>query len=265
LVAEVRESQGPNAISREDAMRRIVISANVAGRDLGSIVAQLQSELPAAVPMANGYFISYEGQFQSQQQAARLIGLLALLTLGVVFLILYSHFRSGMIVAQILLNVPLAFVGALVLTYFTVGTVSIATLVGLITLAGIATRNTIMMVSHYLHLMAHEGETFGESMIVRGSLERLVPVTMTALTAGLALIPLALAAHEPGKEILYPVAIVILGGLISSTLLDMAVTPAVFLKFGRKAAAKSLHRSRHDPLTAEADFPSNPSINPSIP
>ncbi len=259
LIAEVRESQGPNAISREDAMRRIVISANVAERDLGSIVAQLQTNLPRAVPMASGYFVAYEGQFQSQQQATRLIGILAVLTLGVIFLLLYAHFHSGMIVWQILLNVPLAFVGALALTYFTVGTVSVATLVGLITLAGIATRNTIMMISHYLHLMEHEGESFGERMIIRGSLERLVPVTMTALTAGLALIPLVLSAQEPGKEILYPVAVVILGGLISSTLLDMAVTPAVFLKFGRKAAEKSLARSRHDPLDVPAT-PSQPAV-----
>jgi Cu/Ag efflux pump CusA len=166
------------------------------------------------------------------------------LTLGVIFLLLYAHFHSGMIVAQILLNVPLAFVGAIALTWLTVGT---------ITLAGIATRNTIMMISHYLHLMEHEGEVFGAKMVLRGSLERLVPVTMTALTAGLALIPLVLAAHEPGKEILYPVAIVILGGLISSTLLDMAVTPAVFLKFGRKAAERSLARSRTDPLAEDTN------------
>jgi Cu/Ag efflux pump CusA len=262
MIADVRESQGPNAISREDAMRRIVISANVAERDLGSIVAQLQSQLPAAVPMPSGYFLAYEGQFQSQQQASRLIGILSVLTLGVIFLLLYAHFHSAMIVWQVLLNIPLAFVGALALTYFTVGTISIATLVGLITLAGIATRNTIMMISHYLHLMEYEGEGFTREMIVRGSLERLVPVTMTALTAGLALIPLVLAAHEPGKEILYPVAIVILGGLISSTLLDMAVTPAVFLKFGRNAAQKSLARSRQDPLDVATVQSQSAVINP---
>ena len=155
-----------------------------------------------------------------------------------------------MIVAQILLNIPLAFMGGLVLTYLLVGKVSIATLVGLITLAGIASRNTIMMISHYIHLMEHEGEKFDEKMIVRGSLERLVPVTMTAAVAGLALIPLVLSAGEPGKEILYPVAVVILGGLFSSTLLDMAVTPAVFFKFGRKAAEEYVAREGGDPLDA---------------
>lgn len=260
-IADVLESQGPNAISREDAMRRIVISANTAERDLGSIVAQLQRELPQKVPMASGYFISYEGQFQSQEQATRLIGILAGLTLVVIFLILYAHFHSATLVAQVLLNVPLAFVGAIALTYWLVGTVSVATLVGLITLAGIATRNTIMMISHYLHLMEHEGEVFGEKMVVRGSLERLVPVTMTALTAGLALIPLVLAAQAPGKEILYPVAVVILGGLVSSTLLDMAVTPAIFLRFGRKAAERALARARQDPLDATPVLSVQP-VNP---
>lgn len=262
MIADVLESQGPNAISREDAMRRIVISANTAERDLGSIVAQLQRELPEKVPMERGYFVSYEGQFQSQQQAARLIGILAGLTLVVIFLLLYAHFHSAAIVLQVLLNVPLAFVGALALTYVLVGTISVATLVGLITLAGIATRNTIMMISHYLHLMEHEGETFSAKMIVRGSLERLVPVTMTALTAGLALVPLVLSAHEPGKEILYPVAVVILGGLVSSTLLDMAVTPAVFFRFGGKAAGRALARARQDPLNAPSPPIAHPATEP---
>ena len=221
-------------------------------------MAQLQTELPAAVPLTGGYFLTYEGQFQSQQEATRLIGLLALVTLVVIFLLLHASFHSAMIAGQILLNVPLAFVGALALTAATVGTLSVATLVGLITLAGIATRNTIMMISHYLHLMEHEGEVFGPKMVIRGSLERLVPVTMTALTAGLALVPLALAAQEPGKEILYPVAIVILGGLLSSTLLDLAVTPAVFLLFGRRAAERYLARARQDPLDAPAPLPTPP-------
>jgi CzcA family heavy metal efflux pump len=261
MIAEVLESQGPNAISREDAMRRIVISANTAERDLGSIVAQIQRELPEKVAMGSGYFVSYEGQFQSQEQASRLIAILSGLTLVVVFLLLYAHFHSAIIVAQVLINGPLAFVGALVLTYFLIGTVTVATLVGMITLAGIATRNTIMMISHYLHLMEAEGETFSQQMIIRGSLERLVPVTMTALTAGLALIPLVLSAHEPGKEILYPVAVVILGGLVSSTLLDMAVTPAVFFKFGRRAAERALESARRDPL---GEAPASALVQPAL-
>lgn len=250
LLGEVRESKGPNIINRENVQRRIVVSANVSGRDLGSVVAEIQRKLNENVHLPTGFFISYEGQFQSQQEATRIIGVLAIATLAAMFLILYSHFRSWMMVSQILLNIPLAFIGGLTLTYFMVGKVSIATLVGLITLAGIASRNTIMMISHYIHLMEHEGEKFNEHMIVRGSLERLVPVTMTAAVAGLALIPLVLAAGEPGKEILYPVAVVILGGLVSSTLLDMAVTPAVFYKFGRKAAEKYIKREQTDPLDA---------------
>ncbi len=250
LLADVRDSKGPNIINRENVQRRIVVSANVSGRDLGSVVAEIQRKMKENVHLPSGFFISYEGQFQSQQEATRLIGLLSIATLAAMFLVLYSHFRSTMIVAQILLNIPLAFIGGLVATYFVVGTVSVATLVGLICLAGIASRNTIMMISHYLHLMQHEGEQFTEHMIVRGSLERLVPVTMTALTAGLALIPLALAAGQPGKEILYPVAVVILGGLTSATLLDMTVTPAVFFKFGRKAAEKYIAREQADPLDA---------------
>ncbi len=250
LLAEVLESKGPNIINRENVQRRIVVSANVSGRALGDVVTEIQRKINDQVHLPTGFFISYEGQFQSQQEATRLIGILSIATLATMFLVLFSHFRSTMIVAQILLNIPLAFIGGLVLTYFMVGTVSIATLVGLITLAGIASRNTIMMISHYIHLMEFEGEKFDEKMIIRGSLERLVPVTMTAAVAGLALIPLVLAAGQPGKEILFPVAVVILGGLISSTLLDMAVTPAVFFKFGRKAAEKYIKREQTDPLDA---------------
>ena len=247
LIADVLEAKGPNIINRENVRRRIVVSANVSGRDLGSTVSDMQTAV-ASVDLPQGYSVSFQGQFQSQQEATRLIALLSSFTLATMFLLLYTHFRSAMIVGQILLNIPLAFIGGLALTYLMVGTVSVATLVGLITLAGIASRNTIMMISHYLHLMEHEGERFDREMIVRGSLERLVPVTMTALVAGLALIPLVLSAGEAGKEILYPVAVVILGGLLSSTLLDMAITPAVFLRFGRKAAEHYLTRESGDPL-----------------
>ena len=257
LLADVQDSKGPNIINRENVQRRIVVQANVSGRALGAVVGEIQEKLAANVHLPRGFFISFEGQFQSQQEASRLIGILSLATLLTMYLILYAHFRSAMIVAQVLLNIPLAFIGGLALTWLLIGQVSIATLVGLITLAGIAVRNTIMMIAHYIHLMEFEGEKFDKPMIVRGSLERLVPVTMTALTTGLALVPLILAAGQPGKEILYPVAVVIIGGLISSTILDMAVTPAVFYKFGRKAAEKYVARETIDPLDEVAAAPAH--------
>jgi Cu/Ag efflux pump CusA len=162
------------------------------------------------------------------------------LVVVVMALLLSGYFRSVSLAAQVLLNIPLALMGGLALTRVLVDNVSIATLVGMIAVAGVAARNSIMLLSHYLHLMRHEGEGFTRAMITRGTLERIVPVLMTALSAGIALVPLLFAAHEPGKEILHPVAVVMVGGLISSTLLDLAVTPAVFWLFGRRAAERSL-------------------------
>ena len=245
-IATIEESRGPNVIQHENVQRRIVVSANVSGRDLGRVVEDIQKRVGAQVTLPTGYFVTYGGQFESQQSATRLIGLLSLFSLAAMFLVLFAHFRSVPIVLQILLNIPLALIGSVVAIFLTGGTFSVASLVGFITLTGIASRNTIMMVSHYLHLMKDEGEKFDMHMVVRGSLERLVPVLMTALTAGLALIPLVLAKGEPGKEILYPVATVILGGLISSTLLDTIVTPAVFYRFGRKSAEKYLAGASED-------------------
>ena len=239
-IAAIEESRGPNVIQHENVQRRIVVSANVSGRDLGRVVEEIQKKVGAQVTLPTGYFITYGGQFESQESATRLIGILSLFSLAAMFLVLFAHFRSVPIVLQILLNIPLALVGSVVAIFLTGGTFSVASLVGFITLTGIACRNTIMMISHYLHLMKEEGESFDMHMVVRGSLERLVPVLMTALTAGLALIPLVLSKGEPGKEILYPVATVILGGLISSTLLDTIVTPAVFFRFGRRSAEKYL-------------------------
>ena len=246
-LATVEDSRGPNVIQHENVQRRIVISANVSGRDLGRVVEEIQEKVAAQVKLPTGYFLTYGGQFESQQSATRLIGILSLFSLAAMFLVLYAHFRSVPIVLQILLNIPLALVGSVVAIFLTGGTFSVASLVGFITLTGIASRNTIMMVSHYLHLMKEEGERFDMNMVVRGSLERLVPVLMTALTAGLALIPLVLSKGDPGKEILYPVATVILGGLISSTLLDMIVTPAVFYRFGRRSAEKYLSEGSSKP------------------
>jgi CzcA family heavy metal efflux pump len=234
-IADIEYTKSVNSVYHENTQRRIVISCNVQGRDLGSTVKEIQSKIKANVPLPQGYFIKYGGQFESQQEASKLIGILSIFAFLGIFLVLYSHFKSSRIVIQIMLNIPLALIGSVIAVTITGGTFSIATLVGFITLTGIASRNGIMMISHYIHLIEHEGETFGKKMIIKGSLERLVPVLMTALVAALALIPLTLDSQASGKEILYPVATVILGGLISSTLLDMIVTPVVFYVFGEKA------------------------------
>jgi HME family heavy-metal exporter len=234
-IADIEYTSTINTIWHENTQRRIVISCNVQGRDLGSTVKEIQDKTKAEVPLPEGYFLEYGGQFESQQEASKLILILSIFSVAGIFLVLYSHFKSSRIVLQIMLNVPLALIGSVIAVMLTGGVFSVATMVGFITLTGIASRNGIMMISHYIHLIEHEGETFGKHMIIRGSLERLVPVLMTALTAALALIPLTLDSQASGKEILYPVATVILGGLISSTLLDMIVTPVVFYTFGEKA------------------------------
>ncbi|MDG0817671.1 efflux RND transporter permease subunit [Bdellovibrio svalbardensis] len=239
-VADVYESQGPNQINRENAQRRIVVSANSSGRDLNSLVNEIQKKIGAKVQLPEGYFLQYGGQFESQRSASKLILLLGLLSLIGIFVVLYAHFKSSFIAVQIMLNIPMALIGSLIAIYISDRTFSIATMVAFITLCGIASRNGIMMISHYLHLMKYEGEQFTKEMVIRGSLERLVPVLMTALTAVLGLLPLILAKGDPGKEILHPIAVVIVGGLLSSTLLDMFVTPTVFYHFGRKSAEKNL-------------------------
>ena len=247
-LAEVVEDRGPNQIVHDDTARRIVVSANVQGRDLGSTVEDVRRAVDA-LQRPTGTYVVYEGQFESQQSATRLIGILSIFSLLGMILVLFTHFKSMRLVWQVLLNIPLAMIGSVTALWISGLPFSVATLVGFITLCGIASRNTILMIDHYVHLVEREGEAFSREMIVRGSLERLVPVLMTALTAGLALVPLAFAAGAPGKEILHPVAVVILGGLFSSTLLDMLVTPAVFWRFG-KPALESLAetRRRGDPF-----------------
>lgn len=244
-IANVYQGTGPNMVNKEDMQRRIVISANTRGRDLGSVVEEIQSKI-AQVKLPEGYFVKLGGQFESQQTASKRILWLGLLSLAGIFLVLFLHFRSSMLSLQIMMNIPLALIGSIVAIFITERTLSVATLVAFITLCGIASRNGILLISHYLHLLTEEGESFDANMVIRGSLERLIPVLMTASTAGLALVPLLLSKGEPGKEILYPVAVVIVGGLISSTLLDLLVTPTVFLKFGKKAVIKFLQSKQTD-------------------
>lgn len=234
-IATVEETPGPNTISHENGQRKITVSLNTAGRDLSSVVQEVQKAINDNVHMQQGYYVEFGGQYESQRKASRLLLILTLISIVGIYLVLFSHFKSHLIVLQIMLNLPMAMIGGVVAVWLTGGVFSIATAVGFITLAGIASRNGIMMISHYLHLLEHEGEEFGRKMIVRGSLERLVPVMMTALVAALALVPLLLDKNAAGKEILYPVAAVILGGLMSSTLLDMVVTPVVFSLIGKRA------------------------------
>ena len=232
-IASIEDSDGPNQISRDNGRRRIVLSANAQGRALSDVVADArkviaQAQLPA------GYYITFEGQFQAQQDAARLIGLLSLASLALVVLVLYSRYRSITLAAMILANLPLALIGSVAALWFSGQPLSIASLIGFITLTGVAMRNGILKVSHYIHLCRFEGETFGDAMLLRGSQERLAPVLMTALVAALALAPLMFDAEAPGAEILYPVAVVIFGGLVTSTLLDSFITPVLFKLFGEK-------------------------------
>ncbi|MFH1658625.1 MAG: efflux RND transporter permease subunit [Pseudomonadota bacterium] len=239
LLARIEDGEGPNQIGRENTRRRIVVSANTDGSDMSRIIADIRAEIDKK-PMPEGYFPLLEGQFQAQEQAAKLIALLAVVSLTMIYLVLYSRYRSAVLTTIIMGNVPLALVGSVVALWISGQPLSVAALVGFITLTGIATRNGILKISHYINLCAFEGEVFGRKMIVRGSLERLTPVLMTALVAAFALTPLMLSADAPGKEILHPVAVVIFGGLISSTLLDTLLTPVMFWLFGEKPLQRLL-------------------------
>jgi CzcA family heavy metal efflux pump len=235
-VAAIYQAGGPNTINREQVRRRIVLQCNTAGRGLVDVVRDIQTRLkPVQDSLPTGYFVEYGGQFQSQQTASRMIGVLFMLSLAGMFLVLFTMFRSVNFALQVMAALPMAFIGAVGAILWTGQTLTIASMVGFISLCGIATRNGILLLDHYLHLVKFEGETWSRRMIVRAGQERLAPVLMTALTAGIGLVPLAMAAGQPGKEILYPVATVIIGGLISSTLLEFFVRPALFWTIGRKA------------------------------
>ncbi|GAB3551919.1 efflux RND transporter permease subunit [Noviherbaspirillum agri] len=232
-IAAIEESDGPNQIGRENGRRRIVVYANTDGSDMSRIIADIRKAV-ASMSLPGSYFVSIEGQFQAQEQATQLITGLSLVSLAMIFLVLYSRYRSAALALVIMGNIPFALIGSVIAMWIAGVSLSVASMVGFITLAGIATRNGILKVSHYINLCKFEGETFSTKMIVRGSLERLTPVLMTALVAAFALVPLLLAADAPGKEILHPVAVVIFGGLVSSTVLDTLLTPLIFWLVGRK-------------------------------
>jgi CzcA family heavy metal efflux pump len=245
-VARLVPSTGPNTVARENGERRIVISANVSGRDLSSVVNELRDRVNAKLELPPGYRWELGGQFQSQEHGMRTVLLLGLFSLFAIVAVLFAHFRSMRIVAQVLLNIPLALIGSVVAVMLSGGVLSMATLIGFITLCGIASRNTIMLISHCAKLAEESPEGVTRRTVIQGSLDRVVPVLMTALTAALALVPLAISGGQPGKELLQPVAAVILGGLVSSTLLDMLVTPTVFFRYGAAALKTAAQRRAQD-------------------
>jgi HME family heavy-metal exporter len=241
-VADVIETDGPNQIQRENGRRRIAVLANTDGSDMAGIIEAVRREI-AQAKLPQGYFTSLEGQFQAQEEASRLIALLSLVSLALIFVVLYTRYRSTALALIIMGNVPLALIGSVAALWIAGQPFSVASAIGFITLAGIATRNGILKISHYINLTLFEGEHFGRRLVIRGTLERLTPVLMTALAAGLALLPLMIGADEPGKELLHPVAITIFGGLVTATLLDAFLTPVLFLMFGRKPLERLAHEA----------------------
>ncbi|MBD3675361.1 MAG: efflux RND transporter permease subunit [Planctomycetaceae bacterium] len=254
-VANIYESGGPNTVNRENVRRRIILQCNVSERGVVDVVQDIQRQVrPVVETLPTGYFVEYSGQFESQQSASRIIGALFAVSMIGVFMVLFTMFRSVNLSLQVMAALPMAFIGSVAALVITGQTLTVAAMVGFISLAGIASRNGILLLNHYLHLVKYEGEDWSKKMIVRAGLERLAPVLMTALTSGIGLVPLVLASGEPGKEILYPVATVILGGLMSSTLLDFFVHPALFWLFGLKEAQRVVNESQTEiALTEEHD------------
>ncbi len=231
-VASVQVDQGPNTINRENVQRRIIVQSNVAGRDLGSVINEIRQKIARDVALPEGYFVQYGGQFEAQEEAARKITVMSVVAIAGIFLLLYLALGSGRLALLVMANLPLALIGGVIMVFVSGGTLSVASLVGFITLFGIATRNGIMLITHYQHLAAEESVPFRQS-IIQGSLERLSPILMTALVTGVGLVPLALGVGQPGKEIQQPMAVVILGGIVTSTFLNMIVIPPLYFRYGR--------------------------------
>ena len=249
--ADVEDTDGPNQVLRENGRRRIVVQANTDGSDMGAIIGAIRTEA-GKLALPSGYSVELEGTFRAQEDAAKLIGALSLVSLAMIFTVLYSRYRSAVLALLIMGNVPLALIGSVAALWLAGQPLSVATMVGFITLTGISARNGILKVSHYINLVLHEGCAFGPDMVVRGSLERLTPVLMTALSAGFALLPLIVGADAPGKEILHPVAITIFGGLVSATLLDTLLTPVLFLRIGRRPLERLMQPDADGQRPAEA-------------
>lgn len=230
-VAEITSSSGPNSVNRENVKRKIVISANASGRDLGSVMDDIKDRIEKQVKLPEGYHVEYGGQFESQQSASRTLLITSILSILVIFLLLYMEFRSAKESVTILLNLPFALIGGVIVLRLTSGEVSIPAIIGFISLFGIATRNGMLLITRF-NILRSQGLSLNES-VIRGSVDRMNPILMTAMTSALALIPLALRGDLPGNEIQSPMAIVILGGLITSTLLNFYIIPIVYLWLNR--------------------------------
>jgi HME family heavy-metal exporter len=252
-IADVVETDGPNQILRENGKRRLVVLANSDGQtDMAQIVEQIRAVM-AEKDLPTGFFATLEGTFQAQEESMRTIGLLSILSLAMIFAILYSRYRSPLFVGIIMASVPLALIGSVAALWWSGQPLSVASMVGFITLTGIATRNGILKISHYINLAIQEDMPFGRDLVIRGSLERLTPVLMTALSAGVALVPLMLGADAPGKEILHPVAITIFGGLVTATILDTVLTPTLFLRYGRAPLERLVAQARAEAAKQSQD------------
>jgi len=233
-VARVEITPTPNEITRENGSRRIDVTSNVRGRDLGAVARDIQAQL-TAISFPAGYYAEVLGEYAERQASSTRLTLLGVGAVATILLILFADFGSGRLAILVFLTLPFALVGAIVATFLTGAILSLGSLVGLVTVIGISARNGIMLVSHYRHLERIEGLRFGRDLVVRGSEERLAPILMTALATGLALVPIVLGGSRPGYEIEHPLAVVILGGLVTSTLLNLFIVPALYLEYGQPA------------------------------
>jgi Cu/Ag efflux pump CusA len=248
-VADVRIAPTPNVIQREGASRRIDVSCDVTGRDLGSVARDVEAKVKA-LSFEREYHPEFLGEYAARQQSRnRLLALAGLSLLGII-LLLHADFRSPRLVALVFVSLPFALVGGVIATLLTGGVLSLGSLVGFVTVLGIAGRNGIMLVSHYRHLESEERESFGRELVMRGSEERLAPILMTALATGLALLPIVVGGNQPGHEIEHPMAVVILGGLVTSTLLNLFLMPALYLRYG--SPRKRQHELSEVPSEPEA-------------
>jgi Cu/Ag efflux pump CusA len=237
--ADVREEPGPSQLVRENGQRRIAVSCNTAGRDAASVARAVEASIAMDVKPPPGYRVLVEGQFRAQERSVRAMLVLGAVAVALMFAVLFTHFGRAGLAVQVMLNIPFAFIGGVLALWIAREPLSTASLVGFISLCGIAARNGVLMLSHYLHLHRNEGEALGPALVIRAGQERVAPVLMTALTTALGMLPLIVDRHAPGREILYPVALVVFGGLITCTVLDFVVTPTVFLRYGRGAAKQT--------------------------